>query len=145
MAYKQKNARSIKIILTYLAKLENTSSHPYYDIMADLIEYNGFTDYLWGLTFTTIQMENKQVLRVTSPYSSTIVSLAKSNLSYVDNHYFMDEMKEDSYIYDANLDEDGKLREGKASVPSDDYVSYPVRVEGLEVEWILEIHGRTFL
>ena len=57
----------------------------------------------------------------------------------------MDEMKEDSYIYDANLDEDGKLREGKAPVPSDDYVSYPVRVEGLEVEWILGAHGLTFL
>lgn len=54
-------------------------------------------------------------------------------------------MKEDSYIYDRNIDEDGELREGKDHGPSDDYVSYPVRVEGLKVEWILENRGQAFL
>jgi hypothetical protein len=90
-------------------------------------------------------MENKQALRVRSPYSSTIVSLAKSKISYIDNHYFMAEMKEDSYIYDRNLDENGELRAGRDAGPSDAYVSYPVRVEGLEVEWILGEQGRRFL
>ena len=113
--------------------------------MPNLIEYNGFADYLWGLTFTTTQMENKQALRVRSPYSSTIVSLAKSKISYIDNHYFMAEMKEDSYIYDRNLDENGELRAGRDAGPSDAYVSYPVRVEGLEVERILGEQGRRFL
>jgi hypothetical protein len=93
LAYNQKNARSIKIILTYLGKLQNTSSEVYSDIMPNLIEYNGFADYLWGLTFTTTQMENKQALRVISPYSSTIVSLEKSKISYIDNHYFMTKIK----------------------------------------------------
>ena len=49
----------------------------------------------------------------------------------------MAEMKEDSYIYDRNLDENGELRAGRDDGPSDAFVSYPVRVEGLKIEWIL--------
>ena len=105
--------------------------------MPNLIEYNRFVDYLWGLTFTINQMENKQALRVRLPYSSTFVSLTKSKISYIINHYFMTEMKEDSYIYDRNLDENGELIAGRDDGPCDAFVSYPVRVEGLKVEWIL--------
>ena len=86
-------------MFTYMGGLSNTSSYPFKDILPDLIEYNGFTEYLEGLTFQTVQLENKQALRVQYMENEAIVSLKSSSLSYIDNTYFYKSMGEDPYIY----------------------------------------------
>jgi hypothetical protein len=49
---------------------------------------NGFTDYLWELPFQTLQMQNKQNLRVPDTISEEIVCVNNSITSYVDNEYY---------------------------------------------------------
>lgn len=46
IAYKAKNSRSVKILLTYMANIDYNASKVFKDILPDLIEYNGFIKYL---------------------------------------------------------------------------------------------------
>ena len=53
IAYQERNNRSVKVLLTYMSKLHFNSSQAYKDILPDLIDYNGFVDYLTELPFQT--------------------------------------------------------------------------------------------
>lgn len=45
-AFKAKNSRSVKILLTYMANIDYNASKVFKDILPELIEYNGFIKYL---------------------------------------------------------------------------------------------------
>lgn len=64
IALDYKNNRSIKILLEYLAKIDANCSNTFKDIIPELVDYTGFDDYLEKLPLQTIQMINKQTLRV---------------------------------------------------------------------------------
>lgn len=67
IAYAKKNFRSVKILLTTMAKIDFNASSTFKDILPDLVNYKGFIDYMWNLPFATTQMKTKQSLRVESP------------------------------------------------------------------------------
>lgn len=67
IAYAKKNFRSVKILLTAMAKIDFNASSTFKDILPDLVNYKGFIDYMWSLPFATTQMKTKQSLRVESP------------------------------------------------------------------------------
>ena len=71
-----------------MAKIPFNASETYKDIFQDLIDFTGFTDYLWELEFQTTQMLNKQTMRVENPFSSKIVKMGSSLTSYVDGEYY---------------------------------------------------------
>ena len=58
-AFLQKNNRSVKILLKYMAKIDFNASDAVKAILPDLIDYAGFTDYLEALPFQSYQMLNK--------------------------------------------------------------------------------------
>jgi len=51
-----------------MAKIGHNASITFKDILPNLIDYTGFTDYMWELPFSTTQMINKQTLRVNDTY-----------------------------------------------------------------------------
>jgi hypothetical protein len=54
LAHAARNNRSIKLLLQYMAKIDHNAMHHYRDIMHDLVDIVGFTDYLWELPFQTL-------------------------------------------------------------------------------------------
>ena len=71
-----------------MAKIPFNASSTYKDILSDLIDFTGFTDYLWELEFQTTQMLNKQTMRVSDTFSNKIVAMSSSDTSYVDGEYY---------------------------------------------------------
>ena len=51
LAFRSRNNRSVKILLQYMAKVPFNASSTYKDILKELIDFTGFTDYLWELEF----------------------------------------------------------------------------------------------
>ena len=115
----------MKILLQYMSKIDFNASKTFKDILPNLIDYTGFTDYLWELPFQTTQMINKQTLRVDDTYQDKIVRISSAQCSYIDEAYYKQLMDE--------------------NVTDPSYKSYPVRVVALRMQWILKKHGYSFL
>jgi len=49
IAHQYHNNRSTKTLLKYMAKIDYNAMHHYRDIIHELVDVNGFTDYLWEL------------------------------------------------------------------------------------------------
>lgn len=61
-----------------MSKINYNASETFKDILPDLIDFNGFIDYMEELPFQTLQMMNKQTLRVSDPFGETIVAINHS-------------------------------------------------------------------
>jgi len=46
-----RNNRSVKILLQYMSRLDYNASQTMKDILPELVDYSGFTDYLEELPF----------------------------------------------------------------------------------------------
>jgi len=51
IAWEQRNNRSVKILLQYMAKIDYNASEAVKEILPALIDYTGFSDYLEALPF----------------------------------------------------------------------------------------------
>ena len=51
IAYELKNYRAVKVLLTYMAKIDFNASDTFKDILPELVTYRGFTDYMEHLLF----------------------------------------------------------------------------------------------
>jgi len=54
MALVQKNNRAVKILLQYMSKIKYNASETFKDILPDLIDFDGFLDYMEELPFQTL-------------------------------------------------------------------------------------------
>ena len=104
-----------------MAKIPFNASNTYKDILKELIDFTGFTDYLWELEFQTTQMLNKQTMRVQSTFSNKIVKMGSSTTSYVDGDYYKSKFAEDE---------------------TSKYKSYPVKVVALRTNWVQTPEGK---
>lgn len=84
-------------------------------------------------------MENKQSLRIYSAESDTIAAIDCAECSYIDNTYYCKTMNEDPFIYYGN-DDSKNIKDLNPN-----YTSYPVKVQALNIEWIVEPEGKLFL
>ena len=64
LALREGNNRSINILLKFMAKIDYNASDTIKDILPQLLEYKEFLSYMNELPFQTIQMMNKQTLKV---------------------------------------------------------------------------------
>jgi hypothetical protein len=94
IAYQLKNNRSVKILLQYMAEIDFNASNNFSKILPNLIEFSGFADYLYALPFSTIQMQQKQTLRVKEKDLEEIIKIKSSVTSYIDSSYYQNFMKE---------------------------------------------------
>ena len=53
IAYELKNFRSVKVLLTYMAKIDFNASNTFKDILPELVTYRGFTHYMDKMLFQT--------------------------------------------------------------------------------------------
>ena len=53
-----------------------------------LLDYSVFNEFLWEQTFQTLQMENKQSLRVEDTLNDDIVAISYSHSQYVDEEFY---------------------------------------------------------
>jgi len=82
------NNRCMNILLKYMAKSDANASETISDILPRMVDLEGFITYMEGLTFCSIQMENKQTLKIEEQYNEDIVAILGAPCSYVDNAYF---------------------------------------------------------
>ena len=54
IALYEKNNRAVRILLQYMAKIPYNASETFKDILPDLIDFNGFIDYMEELPFQTL-------------------------------------------------------------------------------------------
>jgi hypothetical protein len=54
IAMDQRNNRSVRILLKYMALIDSNCSETYKDIIHHLVDYTGFSDYLDQLPLQTI-------------------------------------------------------------------------------------------
>lgn len=127
-AFTQRNNRSVKLLLQYMGELDYNALYSIKAILPDLIDYSGFKEYLEGLPFQSIQMQTKQTLRVQSKDLEDIVKIKPSITSYVDREYYIDVMEEQK---DKDMDDHN-------------YKNYPVKVQALRANWILDSDGKRF-
>lgn len=125
IAVEQQNNKSITILLKFLALLDYSQFKTFRDLWPFLIEHQGFIEFMEEQTFQTLQMQNKQTLKVDSALSEEIVRITPAYGSYVDEAYFRGVMGE-------------QLKQ--------DFNSFPVKIVGLEIGWLLrEPEGIHFL
>jgi len=62
-------------------------------------------------------MMNKQTLKVDEQFSEEIIAINRSNRSYIDDYYYMEEMGEKKH--------------------NEDYMNYPVNVMAFKIDWVL--------
>ena len=113
IAYDLKNSRSVDILLRYMSKTQSDSSKNFRKLFPLLVERGAFQYYIDCLTFQTINMKQKQILKIDQPLNNTVVKLGHSMSKYVDSNMFKKCMDEDK----ANKD----------------YQSYPVEVIGIRI------------
>ena len=122
-AVREGNQRSIDFILQFMSKINFNSSRNFRDLMAQLIEHANFIQYFKELPMQTSMMVKKQTLRQKQQFNDSIVGMASTSCIYIDNLFFKD-----------------RLKEG----PNEK--SYPVKMTGLRVGWIInEPEGKEFL
>mmetsp|Transcript_16686 Transcript_16686/g.25717 ORF Transcript_16686/g.25717 Transcript_16686/m.25717 type:complete len:142 (+) Transcript_16686:3239-3664(+) len=117
LALREGNNRSINIILKFMGKIDYNASDTIKDILPQLLEYKELLYYLDQLPFQTIQMMNKQTLKVKKHFSDEIVSINRSNRSYIDDYYYAEEM--------------GEQKDNKQ------FMNFPVHVVAFKVDWVL--------
>ena len=131
LANKFKNNRSIDMLLKYMSKLNFNSTRTFKNILPELIDFSNFNEYLEKLTFRSVQMLNKQTLRINQDqfYSKQIslVSINHACTSYIDTDYYQVMFNE----IDLEDEEDvgtwnSKFYDGNSKV-------YPVNVQGFSV------------
>lgn len=126
VAFDLKNSRSIDILLRYMAKTTSDSSRNFRRLFPHLVERAAFQSYLDRLAFQTVNMKQKQILKIDEPLNETVVKLGYSTSKYVDSNLFK-----------RCLDEDPNNK---------DYHSFPVDVVALRIQWILMTpEGKLFL
>lgn len=64
LAIEEKNNKAVKILLQYMATINYNQSVTFKDVLKDLIEVSDFLLYMQELPFTTLQMQQKQTLKV---------------------------------------------------------------------------------
>lgn len=129
-AYQQRNNRSVKILLQFMAEIDFNASDAVKAILPDLIDYAGFSEYLEGLPFQTIQMQAKQTLRVRHKELQDIVKIKPAITSYIDREFYTNAMHE------------VKRQGGEADYG--DAKNYPVKVEAMRCNWIVDSDGKRF-
>lgn len=118
-AFRLGNNRSQGVLLKYMAKSAANSSETISDILPDLIEQHGFRTYMDGLPTQSIQMVEKQTMKIENCYSDEIVAILPSSTSYVDNEYYRTIAKED--------------------VNNPSFKNYPVSVTSISIDWIINM------
>ena len=80
-----------------MSKSTANASETISDILPEIIDQQGFIPYMNGLMFQSIQMVNKQTLKIdqNEVYNPDIVRILSSSCQYVDNAYFSIFAKED--------------------------------------------------
>ena len=94
IAVKQNNNKSINILLKYMAKMDYCNMSTFKDIWNLIVDYQSFTNFIWGLCFQTIQMQNKQNLKVANQWSDKFVSINATYTMFVDEHFFREHIHE---------------------------------------------------
>ena len=117
IAHESSNNRGIDIILSFMAKSNNSNSHNFKHLFPSLTSRESFWNYIKELTYQTVNMENKQNLKVDSTFSPLIVSMGASNCNYMDQQQFKTILNEQIDDKDCNY--------------------YPVKVKCLRIDWIL--------
>jgi hypothetical protein len=64
------------------------------DILHKLVECENFGIYMAELPYQTVQMLNKQTLRLKSKFNDHIVAVNRSQSSYCDDYYYRTTMNE---------------------------------------------------
>lgn len=82
------NNRVIDILLSYMAKIPLNCSENFKDILHRLVDQQSFGEYLTSWSDQTQQMADKNILRVSEPYTDEFVSIAGSRSTYVDDDFF---------------------------------------------------------
>lgn len=91
-----------------------------------MINYEQFCHYLQECPFQTVQMENKQTLKIKFKEDDRIVQAQPHGLSYVDENYFTQKMGEEK--------------------KNNSYLTFAVEVQAMRADWILnEKRGQEFL
>jgi len=109
-----------------MAKIEADATETFKDILPKLVEFQNFKTYLDSLPFQTIQMENKQTLRLNDYYSDEIVCIESAYSSYVDDAFF-------------------KTRMGEIPLKNS-HKTFPVSIQTVKMGWILSTEeGTKFL
>lgn len=67
-----------------MALIDSNCSETYKDIIHLLVDYTGFSDYLDQLPLQTIQMANKQTLKIQRAENRDIVANNSWHTSYID-------------------------------------------------------------
>lgn len=94
MAVSMKNAASINVMLKFMAKFEYAVFRTFGRIVPELIQYSAFKDLIEGQTFSSIQLNNKNQLRVREKLSDDVVAQSISPTSYIDNVYYKNKLDE---------------------------------------------------
>lgn len=77
-----------------MAKIDSNNSATIKDILFELVEFQQFIPYMESLQFQTIQMINKQTLKVEEKFNDRIVAMSAHASSYVDNAFFREKFGE---------------------------------------------------
>ena len=126
IAHHEGNNRSINVLMKYMAKINSNATNAVSDILPELVEQQQFIPFMNGLSFQSLQMLNKQTLKIESMFSKSIASINRSGSSYVDDAYFIKQVGEDKN----NIE----------------YKNFPVRVDCLRIDWIINTdEGKRFL
>lgn len=118
IALESKNHRMVNLLLSYMADINFAAVSQLQSSFDDLLVYHGFEKYLCECPFDTVQMVNKQTLKIRTAEDKTIVATAPHTCSYVDGDYFRDVMGE--------------------KTDQADYLTFPVTVKAVRADWLLD-------
>lgn len=134
IAFKEGNNRCINLILQYMSKIDQNCSETIKDILPKLVECDDFCMYMKELPFQTVQMLNKQTLRVADKFNDQIVAIDRNSSSYCDGYYYRKTMSE------RQPDDEGN-RFTRQPIKN-----FPVSIWAFKVQWILNTdEGKYFL
>ncbi|CDW78432.1 wd-40 repeat protein [Stylonychia lemnae] len=86
-AIKYGNTRCVKLILDKLASVSMNNIHAVKQNFVDLLDYNGFEEYLRLCFFQTLQMQNKQIFQRKSKVESLSYFIAPHSTSFLDSKF----------------------------------------------------------
>jgi hypothetical protein len=129
IAHSNGNNRSINILLSFMAKIDSNNSASIKDILFELVEYQQFIPYMESLQFQTIQMINKQTLKVAEKFNDKIVAINSHTSSYVDNAFYRDKFGENQQQKDFEIN--------LQMFEKTEYKNYPVSNWAFRIDWIL--------
>ena len=110
-----------------MAKIDSNNSASIKDILFELVEYQQFIPYMESLQFQTIQMINKQTLKVAEKFNDKIVAINSHTSSYVDNAFYRDKFGENQQQKDFAF----------IGLEQTEYKNYPVSNWAFRIDWIL--------